>query len=108
MKAFTSVFVALFLSFVPSLQAQSLPGYLFGTSVPVATATRTVTLAPDTRWVNVAQGDTVRFVVGAAEFGWRFDGPGARSFDLQSVAPAGVLGRSVTVYVAAAPGHKSQ
>ena len=108
MKALTPVVVALFLSIGPALQAQSLPGYLFGTSVPVATATRTVTLAPDTRWVNVAQGDSVRFVVGAAEFGWRFDGPGARSFDLQSVAPAGVLGRSVTVYVAAAPGHKSQ
>ena len=108
MKALTPIVVALFLSIGPALQAQSLPGYLFGTSVPVAGATRTVTVAPDTRWVNVAQGDSVRFVVGAAEFGWRFDGPGARSFDLQSVAPTGVLGRSVTVFVTSPPGHKSQ
>ena len=108
MKALTPVVVALFLSFGPALQAQSLPGYLLGTSVPVATATRTVTLASETRWVNVAQGENVRFIVGAAEFGWRFDGPGARSFNLQSVAPAGVLGRSVTAFVTSAPGHKSQ
>lgn len=86
--------------------AQSPPGYLLGTSIPVAAATRTITVTPDARWVNVMQGDTVRFVVGTAEFAWRFDGPGARSFDLQSVAPPGALGRTLTVYVTPAAGHK--
>ena len=108
MKALPPVVVVLSLAFAPALLAQSLPGYLLGTSVPVAAAARTITVAPDTRWVNVAQGDVVRFVVGAAEFGWRFDGPGSRSFDLQSVAPAGVIGRPLTVYVAPTPGHRSQ
>ena len=73
-----------------------------------AQSQRTVTITPDTKWVNVASGEQIRFIVGTSDFAWKFDGPGARSLDLQLIAPAGALARPITVYVAAAPGHKSQ
>jgi hypothetical protein len=74
------------------------PLYLLGTPVPDTTVERRIDIGPETRWANVRQGESVLFVVGAQSFGWRFDGP-PRSFNLQRVAPAGVLGRPLTVYV---------
>ena len=87
--------------------AQDTRSLLWGSAVPVAQAQRSIAINPDTRWVNVAQGETIRFVAGGAEFGWRFDGPGARAFDLQQIAPSGALSRPITVYVAGAIGHRS-
>ena len=70
-------------------------------------AQRTIVVNPDTRWVNVTRGEAIRFVVGNTEFGWKFDGPNAQSFDLRQVAPPGVLARAVPVYVSGGPFHKS-
>ena len=89
-----------------SATAQDAPNLLWGSPAPVAQAQRTIVITPDTRWVNVAQGEAIRFVTGGAEFGWKFDGPGARSFDLQRVAPNGALSKAVTVYIAGAVGHR--
>ena len=88
--------------------AQNMRSFLLGSLVPPAHSQRTITINADTKWVNVTQGEEVRFVAGATDFAWKFDGPGARSFDLQQVAPAGALPRSITVYIAATPGHKTQ
>ncbi len=81
------------------------PTFLFGSPADAQVVGRVVTLQPDTRWVNVEQGEVVRFVSGSTRFAWRFDGRDGRSFDLQSVAPPGALTRAVTVYVARTPGH---
>lgn len=77
-----------------------------GSSIPVSQAERSITIEADTRWANVRQGESIRFVVGAAEFGWRFDGR-AHSFDLMQVAPAGSLTRPLTVYVASSSKGRS-
>jgi hypothetical protein len=76
----------------------------WGYAVPDNYAERTVTIDQGTRWVNVTRMETVRFVVkqGGAQktFTWRFDGFPRRSFSLNDVAPAGVLGQQqVMVYV---------
>ena len=77
---------------------------LLGTPIPASAATRVFTITPDTRWVNVVSGDTVRFVANGGEFGWSFDtSPLVHSFDLNRVAPSGVLGRELWVYVAPNP-----
>lgn len=77
---------------------------LLGDPAPVAAATRTIVLTPDTRWVNVTGGDIVKFVAGDKAFAWNFDvGAGTSSFDLNRVAPPGTLDHKITAYVAPDP-----
>lgn len=80
--------------------AQGTPAMLLGSPAQPADASRTITIAPDTRWVNATQGEVIRFVVGGTEFSWRFDGAGGRTVDLQQVAPPGLIVRPVLVYLA--------
>lgn len=71
-----------------------------------ASVQRIITIAPDTKWVNVAQDETVKFVDANSgrSFVWRFDTPTWTAFDLSIVAPAGVLnGHHLTAYVAQSP-----
>ena len=89
----------------PLASAQGMRTDLTGSSIPATTAQRTIVIGPDTRWINVMQGEEIRFVAGTSEFGWRFNGPGAGSFDLQQVAPSGALSRPVTAYIANGAGH---
>jgi hypothetical protein len=73
---------------------------LLGMAVPASSAAQTVTITPETRWLNVTGGDTVRFIVGGSEFGWAFNvSPIVTMFDLNRVAPPGLLGRELPVYV---------
>lgn len=77
---------------------------LLGSPVPPAAATRVVNLSQDTRYVNVIAGDTIRFVNGSGEFAWNFDvSPIVQTFDLNQVAPQGMLGHELRVYVAPNP-----
>jgi hypothetical protein len=79
--------------------AQDKSNFLLGTAVPAAQGQRTVVVGADTKWVNVDHDEVVRFSFGNSEFGWKFDGPGQRPIDLQSIAPQGALAAPVTVYV---------
>jgi len=79
------------------------PDFFLGTAIAASEGRRTIEIGPGTRWVNVLQYESVRFVVGGQSFGWRFDGPGSRGMDLQSIAPAGLVTRSIRVYVQHVP-----
>jgi len=81
------------------------PDFRFGSSVPATQAERSIVIGPDTRWANVKRDETIRFVVGDREFGWRFDGT-ASSVDLMRVAP-GLVNRPLTAYVAPTPGRRA-
>lgn len=88
--------------------AAPVPPGLIGAPAAVAPAQRVITITPDTRWVNVTSGETVRFVIGAQSFGWSFQsGPTVSKFDLRAIAPPGMLTHPVTVYVAANPTYLS-
>jgi heavy-metal resistance protein CzcE len=52
-----------------------------------------------TRWVNVLQNESVRFVVGSTTFAWRFPVDRA-AVNLKDIAPSGVIDRDLYVYVA--------
>lgn len=83
----------------PASQAAALRD-LLGEPAPLAAATRTVTIDPGTRYVNVTSGEVVRFVVGDKQFAWSFDTSiGDRAFDLNEIAPRGVVGQSVKTYL---------
>ena len=76
----------------------------YGTPVPAGQLDREIRIDSATRWVNVQQNETIRFVVGAQSFMWKFDTLGTPTFELKRVAPAGVLGDApITVYVAPDP-----
>ena len=100
MKTMSIVLAAVGLTASVCAYAQGVANPLWGSPVPVAEAQRSIVLTAETRWVNVNQGEVIRFVIGGSEFGWKFDGLGTRSFDLQPLAPSGALARPVTVYVA--------
>lgn len=61
---------------------------------------RLIRIGPGTRWVNVRNGETVRFESNGRTFGYRFSGVFAEEHDLRSIAPPGFIDRPVRVYVA--------
>ena len=75
---------------------------LLGDAASPASATRTIAIYPDTRYVNVTGGEIVKFTVGNQSFAWNFNGRPS-SFDLNAVAPPGVLDHGVQAYVAPNP-----
>lgn len=77
---------------------------LIGTPASDQSAQRTITLSPDTVSINVTSGETVRFIVGERSFAWNFQvSPTVSMFELNQVAPPGLLPRRIAVYVAINP-----
>jgi hypothetical protein len=78
--------------------------YLYGDPAPPATASYTIVIKPDTRYVNVQGGDTINFVVGDKQFAWTFNvARTVWAFDLNDVAPPGILDHVVRAYIAPDP-----
>ena len=77
---------------------------LVGAAAPPEAATRTITITPDTRSVDVVGGDVVRFAAGGKVFAWDFNvSPLVAVFALNQVAPPGTLDHEVLVYVTPDP-----
>ena len=77
---------------------------LLGYPSTAAAATRTIVITPDTKWVNVEGGEFINFIVGDKSFAWHFYvGFTVTSFDLQLVAPPGLLQRRIMAYVSPDP-----
>lgn len=75
----------------------------YGTLVTGAAAGtgRPLVIDAHTRWVNVTNGETVRFDVGGQQFTYAFNTyDNVNSIDLASIAPAGVSVPNVRVYIA--------
>ncbi|MGK5033055.1 CzcE family metal-binding protein [Janthinobacterium sp. MDT1-19] len=76
----------------------------FGSAAPAPSATCTITISSATKYVNVTQGDVVKFDVDGKTFTWQFDTLRTKaSFDFSAIAPSGVNTHGVRVYVAANP-----
>ena len=76
----------------------------FGAPAANSAATRTVTVKPSTRYINVTDGETVRFAIDGKQFSWHFSSwPSAQQIDLDKLAPKDTLASGVTVYVARNP-----
>jgi hypothetical protein len=72
-------------------------------------ADQVIVVTEATRHVNVTGGQTVRFVVGGQSFTWNFQNGTANviPFDLQLIAPKGLLNHTVTTYVADNPLYRN-
>ena len=79
---------------------------VYGTPAEGDFTDRTVRLGSGSRWINVAYGETVRFIAtgengSERSFAWRFDVSAALSHvDLSDVAPADLDVQKVRVFVA--------
>jgi hypothetical protein len=77
-----------------------------GNAAPAQTvADQVIVITNATRHVNVTGGSTVRFVVNGQSFNWSFQNGTAHvlPFDLQQIAPQGLLTHPVTTYVSDNP-----
>jgi Heavy-metal resistance protein CzcE len=99
MKKRSIVVVATALSFGIAAAADA-PLDLLGQPAVPEQAQRTVVITPTTRYVNVTEGDVVRFIANGVVFAFNFDSSATSSFTLNRVAPPGALDHTVTVYVA--------
>lgn len=98
--------LALSLAVFPSVAERTGSGP-YGAVAQSRAATREILIDPNTRHVNVKQGEIVNFDIGGKTFAWHFNGPSnVRAFDLRDIAPPDTLDRPVTVYVAADPDEK--
>jgi hypothetical protein len=102
MKLIVPVLSALILSAASAAASAAVSTNLIGESVVADAAQRTVAIDASTRWVNVTQGETVKFVANGNEFTFDFDGVSGY-VDLAQIAPAGALDHKVAVYVARQP-----
>ncbi|MBG6220963.1 MULTISPECIES: CzcE family metal-binding protein [unclassified Janthinobacterium] len=76
----------------------------FGSAAPARSATRAITISSATKYVNVTQGDVVKFDVDGKTFTWQFDTLRANaSFDFSAIAPSGANTHGIRVYVAPNP-----
>jgi hypothetical protein len=87
----------------PSITAKNYV-YLYGTPADPSQALRTIVIGPGTRYVNVTEGDIIKFVSGDKSFAWKFDTAlTVRDFNLNEVAPPGTLDHPVRAYIATGP-----
>jgi hypothetical protein len=75
----------------------------YGTAATGDAADRIIDLKPATKWVNVVNGETVRFNAGAKTFAWHFSTFNDKPFDLSAIAPKEVDVKGVRVFVANDP-----
>ena len=99
MKLLAPAVVSIALS-VASLSASAMTNAdFYGEATNPAAAVRTIVVGPNTRWVNVDQGEIVKIVANGQEFAWDFDGT-LPTFNLKQIAPQGAIAEDVTVYIA--------
>ena len=104
---------AMTVAFMAALLASSCASSGFGVLADGKPYNRVIVVDKPTRWVNVVEGEVIRFVVrppGApdASFTWSFDTFGGRVTDLRSLAPHGLVDRRIDVYIAADPRTRGQ
>lgn len=99
MKLYARTVVALtLLAATISAGAATISSSLLGESAQPSVANRTVDIDGDTRSVRVTHGDVVKFLANGRQFTWAFDGL-PQTLDLNEIAPADALSRTVRVYV---------
>ena len=73
---------------------------LLGDPLPADSAVdKVVKIDANTRWVNVLQNESVKFVAGNTTFSWRFPTDMA-AVNLKDIAPSGAVDRDLYVYLA--------
>ena len=76
----------------------------YGTPAPAASADYHLTVTPNTKWLNVDNGDTVQFDAAGKSFTWHFSTLwDSTALNLSAIAPADVKVGTTRVFVGADP-----
>ena len=90
------------LALAPGAHAMSQAAY--GMPAMGGYADCTIEIGDSTRYVNVSNGQTVRFVIGAQSFSYTFNALGnVNALQLSEIAPAGLAVPDVRIYLAPNP-----
>lgn len=96
----TALFIATLIGAPAIFAATSADG------TPVADSekiTRQVTITPQTQYINVRHGDTLRFALNDGTlFNWKFDGL-SNYVNLSDIAPKGTINQDTKIYVGSRP-----
>ena len=98
-----SIAAVLLAALSSTAHAAGIKDHAYGEATNNEAANRSITLSSTTKWVNVADGEVVRFNKDGRSFAWRFSTLNDAPFDLSAIAPAGLDVKGVRVYVAADP-----
>lgn len=80
---------------------------LYGNEASASGANRVVEITPATKYVNVIDGDTVKFKIEGREFTWTFDLYHQEGVvELSSILPKDMRAGDVKVYVASDPSYR--
>jgi hypothetical protein len=103
MKLIPTIAAALVLgaTTIVNANAASTPLWI-GQLVQTDDADRTVVIEQGTRYVNVTQGEKVKFVANGKEYVIDFNGVD-RNTDLRNLLPAGTLDHEIITYVGQSP-----
>ena len=99
-KIITAFVIASLSPLIATAQSQSkvMAKTNLGSTVQTQAVTRSVTILPSTKYVNVRQGDVVTFTSDGKQFTWLFDTlRPTDDFDLSSIAPATMKPHGVRV-----------
>lgn len=88
----------LFVGSVPAMAAACRTD-LLGDQAPASAAMRTITINPDTKYVNVKADEVVQFVANGKAVTWSFNNPNVWEMKLAKIMPAGAIDHKVMVYV---------
>lgn len=75
----------------------------FGSPAGDAVAQRTVKLLPETKFINVVQGEIIKFTYNGKSFTWNFDTLNTNAFDLFAIAPKDMNITKVRVHLSPNP-----
>ncbi len=97
-----AVAIAATLSSTAFAEATSVSGKYFGMQGDENSVQRVVTVTPQTRWINVTSGETVKIIDSAngQSVVWLFDTPASAKGMLSGIAPGMAGGRQIAIYVA--------
>ena len=109
-KVVVPIVIAMMLGFAHFSASAITPSSPIGEVVPLSGAVRTIPISAKTKYVNVTAHETVKFEANGSTFAIKFNGSSATTFafvpsqfDLNQLAPAGVLDHKVTVFIAPDP-----
>jgi hypothetical protein len=67
---------------------------------------RTIVVEPNTKYINVANGETVKITAGAQNFNWSVNtGPNVQTVELKEIAPPQFPADGIRVYVSRGRGY---
>lgn len=98
-----SIAAVLLAALTSTASAAGIKSNAYGDAAKNEAADRSITLSSTTKWVNVTDGEVVRFNKDGRSFAWRFSTLNGAPFDLSAIAPAGVDVKGVRVFVDADP-----